>query len=218
MTRRAFTLIELLVVVAIVAILAALLFPVFAQAKRAAKTTQTLSNLRQLGTAFALYAADADDLLPPSAEGWEGEGRLGGWLFIEEFGLEDAGRFDVRRGALYPYVRSPDVFRSPLDPDALKAGDSFAFNGCLIVPPFHYGINASLSTTALADPAGTMLLGEEETGRAHGTNDGFFYPGIDRLALRHAGGAALAFADGHAKTLKGGLQKAVDGGDKPCWP
>src|SRR4051812_29791637 len=62
--KRAFTLIELLVVIAIIAILAAILFPVFAQAKQAAKKTQTLSNLKQMGTAVAIYLTDADDNFP----------------------------------------------------------------------------------------------------------------------------------------------------------
>jgi len=64
-SRRGFTLIELLVVIAIIAILAAILFPVFAQAKLAAKKTQTLSNVKNIGTAFQLYAGDYDDLVPP---------------------------------------------------------------------------------------------------------------------------------------------------------
>jgi len=62
--RRAFTLVELLVVIAIIAILAAILFPVFAQAKAAAKRAACLSNLKQIGTAFALYLGDYDDRLP----------------------------------------------------------------------------------------------------------------------------------------------------------
>ncbi len=62
LNRKAFTLIELLVVIAIIAILAAILFPVFAQAKTAAKKTSDLSNLKQLGTAEAIYLADYDDV------------------------------------------------------------------------------------------------------------------------------------------------------------
>ena len=64
--KRAFTLIELLVVIAIIAILAAILFPVFAQAKVAAKKTAAISNVKQTGTAFAIYTADADDTFPSS--------------------------------------------------------------------------------------------------------------------------------------------------------
>lgn len=60
---RAFTLIELLVVIAIIAILAAILFPVFAQSREKARQIICVSNLRQLGTAQAMYAQDYDETL-----------------------------------------------------------------------------------------------------------------------------------------------------------
>ncbi len=62
--RRGFTLIELLVVIAIIAILAAILFPVFAQARDQARKATCQSNLKQFGSAFAMYASDYDGLFP----------------------------------------------------------------------------------------------------------------------------------------------------------
>jgi prepilin-type N-terminal cleavage/methylation domain-containing protein len=56
--RKLFTLIELLVVIAIIAILAALLLPALGQARRVAKILICVSNLKQIGTAGALYLND----------------------------------------------------------------------------------------------------------------------------------------------------------------
>jgi len=60
-SRRAFTLIELLVVVAIIAVLVAILLPAVQQAREVARRTVCASNIRQVLTAFHLYAGTNND-------------------------------------------------------------------------------------------------------------------------------------------------------------
>lgn len=94
--RSAFTLIELLVVIAIIAILAAILFPVFAQAREKARQTACLSNTKQMGLAIFQYTQDYDETLPNSGLGGGGPNQANRWF-----------------KAIYPYVKSLDVFVCP---------------------------------------------------------------------------------------------------------
>lgn len=66
-TYSAFTLIELLTVIAVIGILAAILIPTVGKVRELAQRTADANNLREIGRAALLYAADNQDRLPDPA-------------------------------------------------------------------------------------------------------------------------------------------------------
>ncbi len=205
--KRAFTLIELLVVIAIIAVLAGILFPVFARAKESAKKTTCLSNMKQLGTAFGLYAADADDTVPAMTEGLGGEGQIGGWVYCDLFRTYKAGVFTPEKGSLFNYVKSKNVYVCATDRDGQEAKLSYAINGCLAQPPIQLGLNKGRGYSWVIDTSALMLLGEEGTSPqqnevfSSGTNDGFYNPMFDHFTSRHSEKSNILYTDYHVKTV-----------------
>lgn len=219
--RRAFTLIELLVVIAVISVLAAFLFPVFGRARESARRTSCLSNVRQLGQAFLMYAGDNDETLPNAADGPEGEGRSGGWIFFSHFPANDTqakrGAFEPASGGLYPYLKGAQAYVCPSDSEGRLSGNSYAANSCLfngsVLIQAERGFKTGRALAAFSDTATWMLLGEEASPlyndtdreaatRIRSTDDGYLLYTMNLFTTRHFEGSNLVFLDSHTKGLR----------------
>lgn len=149
--QRAFTLIELLVVIAIIGLLAAILFPVFSRAREKARQTSCGSNLKQLGLAWMQYTQDYDEF----------------WPIGNQVNGDDSGWYS----SVYPYVKSPQVYKCPSDATTGGQVISYAVNrnitkvavSGLTAPPANGGTGTSgafLSTATMYSPSRTVLLFE----------------------------------------------------------
>jgi prepilin-type N-terminal cleavage/methylation domain-containing protein/prepilin-type processing-associated H-X9-DG protein len=193
--RLAFTLIELLVVIAIIAILAAILFPVFAKAREAARATSCRSNMRQLGTAMAMYLQDYDEHYcardmcynPPSCS------QQYSW-----------------RACIYPYIKNVGLFKCPSNSTTNTSGD--AGDTPMIGQPVStdYAINDAgnnisgfASEAGITAPANKILFVElqgqswdDYASNWWGSNGGAWLSGF----CGHNAQWNLTYCDGHVKS------------------
>ena len=212
MKKQAFTLIELLVVIAIIAILAAILFPVFAQAKAAAKKTQALNNLKQIGTAWLMYAADYDDTLMRVSTGSSTTGKVIYW-----WGSFDGTVLRPQEGLLHPYTKNAGVKADPAFPNTLRTTiglTGYGYNYAYLSPsnyepptwqevpvPVNYGQIADVASTVTFATSARMSFGlpRQLEGNTYLEPPSSEYPSFH---ARHNQTGIAVWADGHATSRR----------------
>ncbi|HWY78146.1 MAG TPA: prepilin-type N-terminal cleavage/methylation domain-containing protein [Verrucomicrobiae bacterium] len=212
----AMSLIELLVVIAIIAILAAMIFPALSRSKQRSQGIQCVNNLRQMQTAWTLYADDSQQTLVPNVGMFQPEYQASQcWVAGDVSQLPDeTNALLLSQALLGPYARNVSVYKCPADPGnpsgtarvrSISMNNYMHGKGMGLSPDFVW--NQRL--TDIRQPASSFVFLDE---RSSTIDDGYFviflttnYGAIytDNLpAYYHVNAGGFCFADGHALLKK----------------
>ena len=209
----AFTLIELLVVIAIIAILAAMILPALAAAKAKGQGIACINNMKQLQTAWLMYASDDEDVVPLNVNyqtaANQNSGLVGGpypnWVAGDMSKASEQQNasllIDQNQvvGSLGTIVKNPGSYKCPGDKSVnVRSCSMNGFVGpggaSLSANPLdptkaEYKLVSVSKTTDMRKlgPAGTFIFLDENIASI---NDGWFY--IDTTGLDPLGNVVLS--------------------------
>lgn len=245
-----FTLVELLVVIAVIAVLVGLLLPALGRSKEAARSVACRNHLKQLQVCVHLYTVDHAGTLPPNnyvyniqTEAPDPVAFSTNMTWCPGNTRLDMTPANIERGLLFPYNRSPAIYRCPSDRSYVETEEgrrlrklrtrsynmSQSINGAP-VEENAYGPPSFAKESQIDHPTPGELFVFIDVHEG-GILDSLFGippPGWERFmpltwwdlpADRHNRGCSLSFADGHVERWRWDAPKIfVTLGQAPASP
>jgi prepilin-type N-terminal cleavage/methylation domain-containing protein/prepilin-type processing-associated H-X9-DG protein len=212
--KGGFTLIELLVVIAIIAVLASMILPALSRAKIKAQQVTDLNNLKQMTTAWIMYAGDNRDKLVLNTTGGTNswiDSNIGSMM--DNVGCTNVAA--IKLGLLYFYNPNPGIYQCPTAVlgNSYSKGKRLARNysmegrmGSTLTDIYTVGTYKTLGSINKPGPAQSIVFIDESTATI---DDGVFavqapnsYDFQNAPTARHLNSAVFSFADGHVDKHK----------------